>query len=227
VIAAVPVVVPVPVPAPVPIVMPVPIPAPLPVVVEEEEPMMPPPMVVAPAPVVVVPAPVVAAPPPPPAPPVVVVPVAPPPPPEEGPVRLAVKWMPGLSTSVAWDKMGFGAPTLGQNFGLEYRLSHYVALRADLEMRSGAMNIDVPGLKFSLLPHSRIRPFASGGLSLGKNAADPNNGIAVGFVAGAGLDVMIFRWLFLTGEVRYHSFPAECCSLPRVSGLVGVGAQFF
>ena len=53
-------------------------------------------------------------------------------------MRLAVKWMPGLSTSVAWDKMGFGAPTLGQNFGLEYRLSHYVALRADLEMRSGA-----------------------------------------------------------------------------------------
>jgi hypothetical protein len=226
VIAAVPVVVPVPVPGPVPMVMPVPIPAPLPVIVEEE-PMVPPPMVVAPAPVMVVPAPVVVAAPPPPAPAVVVAPPVVAPPPPDEPVRLAVKWMPGLSTAVQWDKMGFGSPTLGQNFGLEYRLSHYVALRADLEMRSGAMNIDVPGLKFSLLPHSRIRPFASGGLSLGKNAADPNNGIAVGFVAGAGLDVMIFRWLFLTGEVRYHSYPAECCSLPRVSGLVGLGAQFF
>jgi hypothetical protein len=199
----------------------------------EEEPMMPPPMVVAPAPMVIaVPPPpaVVVAPVAPPAPPMVAAPVVVAPavvvaPPDEV-QRVAVKWMPGFSAPIDTDKKALGQPIIGQNFGLEYRLSHYWALRGDLEMHSGAMSIDVPGIKFSLLPHSRVRPFASVGLSLGKNAADPTDSIAVGFVGAAGLDIILFKYVFLTGEVRYRNYPSDCCSLPRVSGLVGIGAQF-
>jgi hypothetical protein len=208
-------------PAPPMVVAPPPVLAvPVPMMVDPED-MPPPPMVVAP----VVVAPVVVAPPMPPAPPVVVaapivaVPV-------DEPQRVAVKWMPGFSAPIKFDGLALGEPIIGQNFGIEYRLSHYFALRGDLEMHSGAMSFDVPGLKFALFPHSRVRPFVSGGLALGKNAADPNDGIAVGFVAAAGLDVILFKYLFLTGEVRYRDFPADCCALPRVSGLVGIGASF-
>jgi len=215
------------VPAPM-VVVPAPVPVPVPVAVAApvyvaEEPMMPPPMVVAPAPVVVAPV----APPPPPmvAAPVVVAPAVVAPPPDEV-QRVAVKWMPGFSAPIDTDKKALGQPILSQNFGLEYRLSHYWALRGDLEMHSGAMSIDVPGLKFSLLPHSRVRPFASIALSLGKNAADPTDSIAVGFTGAAGLDIILFKYVFLTGEVRYRNYPSDCCSLPRVSGLVGIGAQF-
>jgi hypothetical protein len=201
-------------------VIPVPVPEPM-AMVEIEPPLPPPPMVVAP---VVIPAPVVVPVPPPP--PVVAAPIVVAPPDE--PQRLAVKWMPGFSAPVAiGDSFGVGQPTLGQSFGIEYRLSHYFALRGDLEMRSGARSFDVPGLKFSILPHSRLRPFVSGGLALGQSAADPNNGLSIGFVGAAGLDLILFKYLFVTGEVRYRNFPADCCSLPRISGLVGIGASFF
>ncbi len=139
--------------------------------------------------------------------------------------RVAVKWTPGFSVPVSFDHgLGVGSPALGQSFGLEYRLTHIFALRADMEMRNDARSFDIPGLKISA-PFSRFRPFVSGGLSLAQSAAAP--GTDIGFVAAAGIDIVLFRHFFITGEARYHAFPADCCSLPRVSGLVGIGASFF
>jgi hypothetical protein len=46
-------------------------------------------------------------------------------------------------------------------------------------------------------------------------------------MAAAGLDINVFRWLFVTAEARYAVQPGNCCALPRVTGLVGAGVQFF
>jgi len=237
------------IPLPVPHVVPVPLPifpapvviaqAPPPVVVESDD-FSAPPLVVAPvAPVVVAPV----APPPPPA-PVVVAPVAPAPAPAPvvvaAPVvvqqqpqedtsfrRLAVKYSPGISAVVDIDEKEFGPATFTNVIGAEFRLSRYFALTGGLEIREGSRSWQIPGLKVSLFPNSRVHPFAQGALALNQVDGTGSNRFSLGVVGSAGLDITVFRWLFLSAEARYAVTPGNCCALPRVAGLVGVGVQLF
>lgn len=239
-VAIAPFVIPLPVPhvVPVPVpVMPVVIAQAAPVVVEESDDFSPPPMVIA-QPVVV--APVAAAPPP-----VVAVPV-PVPVPAPAPVavaapvvvaqvpqedtsfrRLAVKYSPGLSAVVDTDAKEFGPATFTNVIGAEFRLSRYFALTGGLELREGSRSWQIPGLKVSLFPSSRVHPFAQASLAINQVDGTPANRFSLGVVGSAGLDIAIFRWLFLTAEARYAVTPGNCCALPRVAGLVGAGVQFF
>lgn len=227
-VAFAPLVVPLPIPHVVPVPVPVYVaPAPPPVVYVQDD-FPPPPMVVA-QPMVVVP--VAPLPPPPPvAPaPVVVAPVvvAQLPPQEEPFKRVAVKYQPGLSAVLDTQAKEFGPPSFSNNFGAEFRISRYFALRGDVELRSGARSWQIPGLKVSLFPNSRVHPFASASLAINQVDGVPANRVSLGLVGAVGLDITIFRWLFVTAEARYAVQPGNCCALPRVTGLVGAGVQFF
>ncbi|MBK7865481.1 MAG: hypothetical protein IPJ65_44160 [Archangiaceae bacterium] len=225
VVAVAPPIIPIPIPIPAPVYV-----AQAPVQVYVQGDMPPPPMVVA--------EPVYVAPPPAPAPVVVARPVAVVPAPvvvvqpqqpkeeEPGYARLAVKWAPGLSAVVDTQAKAFGPASFAQNFGLEFRLSRYFALRGDLELRSGARSWDIPGIKVSLFPSSRVHPFASASLSINQVDGQPANRVSLGFMAAAGLDITVWRWFFLSAEARYNTIPGNCCALPRVTGLVGAGVQF-
>lgn len=232
-VAVAPMVVPLPVPhvVPVPVVLAAPPPPRVVYVQAEEAPLPPPPMVV--APVVVAPAP-----PPPPAPVVVVQPrpvvaaapvvVAQPQlPPEEPVKRIALKYAPGISAVLDTEAKEFGPASFTNSIGAEFRLSRYFALRGDVELRQGSRSWQIPGLKVSLFPSSRVHPFASASLMINQVDNAPANRVSLGFMAAAGLDITVFRWLFLTAEARYQVQPGNCCALPRVAGLVGVGVQFF
>ena len=60
-----------------------------------------------------------------------------------------------------------------------------------------------------------------------KMVFDEKNRVSLGIMGAAGLDILVFRWLFVTAEARYAVQPGNCCALPRVTGLVGAGVQFF
>jgi hypothetical protein len=230
----------VPVPLPLPPIVPMmmAVPVPVPVYVAQVEPMPPPPMVVAPEPMYaplppvvpepVAPAPVYVAPAPAPvymapAPVVIAAPVVVTH--EETVARLAAKWMPGLSAPLSWEDRQIGPSSFTNNFGVEARINNYFAIRGDLEIRNGARNWDIPGIKVAAFPFHRVHPFAS--LSLAINQADsvPNK-VSLGFMAAAGFDITLFKYFFITAEARYSAVPGNCCALPRVTGLIGVGVQF-
>lgn len=219
------------VPLPVPHVVPVPVPAQV-YVADSDFP--PPPMVDA--------EPVYAPPPAPPQPPVVYVAPAPRPVVVATPVvaaqpvqkeeepslkRLAVKWAPGITAVLDSEAKELGPASFANNFGAEFRITRYFALRADLELRSGARSWEIPGLKVSLFPSSRIHPFASASLSINQADGQPANKVSLGIMGAVGLDLTIWNWLFVTAEARYNTVPGNCCALPRVTGLVGAGVQFF
>lgn len=197
---------------------------------QEEAPMPPPPLVVAqpvyvapppPPPVVYIaprPAPVVAAP---------VVVAQPVQQEEEGVKRVAVKYAPGISAVLDTQAKELGPASFVNSIGAEFRLSRYFALRGDAEFRSGARTWNIPGLKVSLFPNSRVHPFASASLAINQVDGAPANRVSLGLMGAAGLDITVFRWLFVTAEARYAVQPGNCCALPRVTGLVGVGVQFF
>jgi hypothetical protein len=247
--------VPVPMPPVIPIPIPMPVAVAAPMYVAEPMPMPQPPMVVAQAapalpygytelppvvgePVAVSPAPVYAAPGPVYVTPVPVAPivVAPPPAPvvvaapmvvthEETVQRLAAKWMPGISAPVSWEDRAIGPGSFTNNIGVEARINRYFAVRGDLELRNGVRNWDIPGIKLSAFPGHRVHPFASISLSITQADATPGK-VSLGYMAAAGLDITLFRYFFITGEVRYSDVPGNCCALPRVTGLVGAGVQF-
>src|SRR5258707_636770 len=83
----------------------------------------------------------------------------------------------------------------------------------------GARSWDIPGLKVSLFPESRVHPFGSLSLALNQTDAAANR-VSIGFMAAAGIDITLFRYFFVTAEARYAAVPGNCCALPRVTGLV-------
>jgi hypothetical protein len=195
-------------------------------------------------PLVVAQAPVYLPPPPPPMyvmpPPLVVAPVAMPPPvvrqrvveapAPEGPALLAVKYLPGASAEVGLSQANglvASTPSFTHDVGLELRLSRWFALRSDAEFRPGARSWDVLGLKLWLAPDSVVKPFLSASVSGSQADALPGH-LAIGVVAAAGLDVMLGRHFFLSGEARYRVAPGACCAdVPQVTGLIGGGVAFF
>ncbi|MBL8953482.1 MAG: hypothetical protein JNK82_22090 [Myxococcaceae bacterium] len=232
------------IPLPVPHVIPVPVPvvapvviaqAPPPPVVYVEDDFSAPPMVVA-QPVPVAPAPVVVAAPvpvpvpvPAPAPVAVAAPVvvAQPVVVEDPVKRVALKYAPGMSAVLDMENRELGPASFTNVIGAEFRISRYFALVGGVELRQGARSWQIPGLKVTLFPSSRVHPFASASLALNQVDGQPSNRFSLGVLGAAGLEINVFRWLFLTAEARYAVTPGNCCALPRVGGLVGVGVQFF
>lgn len=140
-----------------------------------------------------------------------------------------VRYAPGISApselSIADQRFGVGPAAWVHSPGVQVRFSRYFAVRADAELRQGAQTWHIPGIKLTGMPDSRVRPWISLSVALHQSNADPGR-IAVGFMKAAGLDVTLFKYFFLTGEVRVDYVPGNCCTLPRVAGLLGAGAQF-
>ncbi|MGV3623684.1 MAG: hypothetical protein ACO1OB_22890 [Archangium sp.] len=213
--------------------------------------------IIAPAPVQYVQAPQVYAPPPPPAyaPPAVY--VAPPPPPvvysappvvyatpapapvvvqqravkpeRPRPGFLALKYMPGVSSTVAAPDghIEFGQPGFTHSPGLEFRLARWFSLRSDLEFRQQGWTWDMLGAKVSLFPSSPVKPYASVSASMNENHANPGK-FSFGFAAAAGLDVFFGKHFFLEAEARYRMTPGACCTeVPTLTGVIGGGVAFF
>ena len=187
----------------------------------------PPPMVVAQPYVVVQPVPVrpqyVSVAPP----PNVMARVTPPPVVVEGPSHLALKYLPGLSSSVVLnDVLAVGRPGFAHSLGLEFRFYHWFALRSDFEMRAASRSWDVVGAKFSL-PIPVLSPYLSGSISASEGYNAPGR-YQLGAVAAAGLDLKFGRHFFIEAEARYRVAPGACCrEEPQVSALVGAGVAFF
>lgn len=194
----------------------------------------PPPVYVQPAPVVVQqPPPVVYANPPivyaQPAPAPVVRAKAPPPADDNRPGFLAIKYMPGVSSTVALTDgdMNFGGPAFAHSPGLELRLTRWLSLRSDLEFRKEGRTWDMLGVKLSLLPNSPIKPYASVAFSGNENYSNPGK-YSFGFAGAAGIDLMLGKHFFLEAEGRYRMTPGACCSdVPVVAGVIGGGVAFF
>ncbi len=151
------------------------------------------------------------------------------PPPSTRPGFLAVKYMPGFSTSpsllggaIALDDTGFA-----HSPGIELRLTRWLSLRSDLEFRQGGRTWDILGVKLSLFPSSPVKPYAS--VSFGGNENYANRGkYSFGLAAAGGLDVFFGKHFFLEAEVRYRMTPGACCSsVPALTGVVGGGVAFF
>jgi hypothetical protein len=145
------------------------------------------------------------------------------------PARLALKYMPGASATVALDEAGFraGQPGFAHSPGLELRLANWFALRSDLEFRQDSRTWDMLGAKLSLFPNSAVRPYASVSLGATELLADPGR-YSLGVAGAGGLDVFFGRHFFLEAEVRYRVMPGACCSeVPSLTGVVGLGVAFF
>ena len=150
-----------------------------------------------------------------------------------GPSLLALKYMPGVSSSVAINESGDLGVQLGnfgfsQSAGIEFRLGRYFALRTDGELRpNGGRSLDVIGAKLSLFPNSIVRPYGSASLSLSDTPARPGQ-ILVGLMGAGGLDISIGRHFFIEAEVRYRRLPSSCCTEEsQITALVGAGVAFF
>lgn len=187
----------------------------------------PPPMVQAPA-VVVAPAPVVVQP----TPPVRVetrtVTVTQPAP--ERPALIGLKYTPGLSGvfTASGSSVGFAGARFTHSAGLEARLSRWVALRSDVELRNDSRSFDVIGLKVWLAGGDwKVKPYLSASLS-GTMADSRPNALSVGVVGAGGLDIFFGKHFFLEAEVRYRALPGSCCTeVPQLTGVVGGGVAFF
>ena len=144
-----------------------------------------------------------------------------------GPARLALKYMPGMSSHLGFDQ-GFEVGGFGftQTAGIELRLGRFFALRTDGELRQDGRSLDVLGLKFALLPNHRLRPYGSVSLSL-SDAPNTGNRIHVGLVGAAGLDLYFGRHFFIEAEVRYRRVPGCCADEGRLTALIGAGVAFF
>ena len=141
--------------------------------------------------------------------------------------RISVRYAPGISAPVSFDDQRFGVGPAAwiHSPGVEVRISRYFSIRADAELRDGAQTWLIPGIKLSAMPHARVHPWISLSAALHRVDAAPGR-VAVGLMKAVGLDFTVFKYFFLSGEVRVSVVPGDCCSLPRVSGLFGAGVQF-
>ena len=186
-----------------------------------------------PPPVVYVPTPVAPAPAPPaPAPPPVAVAATPAnwhlPPRVERPAFLAIKYQPGLTSAVDWSDhaVALSGPSLTHSFGLEARLTKWLALRSDFEQRRGSRSWDVLGVKLSTTGDT-LAPYASVSVSGSDSAAAPRR-YQLGLVGALGLDFKLGRHFFIEAEARYRVAPDSCCrDVPQVTGTLGVGVALF
>ena len=145
----------------------------------------------------------------------------------EGPSHLAIKYLPGLSTSfVLNDVLAVERPRLAHSLGLELRFNHWLTLRSDYEMRAASHSWDIAGLKVSL-PIPLIAPYVSASLSASEAYREPGR-YQFGAVAAAGLDLKLGRHFFIEAEGRFRVAPGSCCrEEPQVSALIGAGVAFF
>lgn len=192
-----------------------------PVVYQQPAVMAPPPMVQAPPVVVQQPAP----------PPQVVtrtVTVTQPAP--ERPALIGLKYTPGLSGvfTASSSSVGFSGARFTHSAGLEARLSRWVALRSDVELRNDSRSFDVIGAKVWLAGADwKVKPYLSASLS-GTMADSRPNALSIGVVGAGGVDVFFGKHFFLEAEVRYRALPGSCCTeVPQVTGVAGAGVAFF
>lgn len=152
------------------------------------------------------------------------------PPRDDRPGFLALKYMPGVSTTPSVSKDGvfdFDSTAFAHSPGLELRLTRWLSLRSDLEFRKGGRTWDMLGVKLSLFPHSPVKPYASISFSGNENYANPGK-FSFGFAGAGGLDVFIGKIFFVEAEVRYRMTPGACCSeVPALTGVIGGGVAFF
>jgi hypothetical protein len=143
---------------------------------------------------------------------------------------LAVKYMPGVSTSPSLENNGeldFNDTGFAHSPGLEVRLTRWLSLRSDLEFRQTGRTWDMLGVKLSLFPNSPVKPYGSISFGASESYANPGS-YAFGFAGAGGLDVFIGRHFFLEAEVRYRMTPGSCCSeAPALTGVIGGGVAFF
>ncbi|MBL8916611.1 MAG: hypothetical protein JNM17_38275 [Archangium sp.] len=148
---------------------------------------------------------------------------------DDRPGFLALKYMPGMSTSVSIPDgdLDFGTPSFAHSPGIELRLTRWLSLRSDLEFRKDSRTWDMLGVKLSLLPRSFIKPYASVSFSGNENLSNPGK-FSFGFAGAAGVDVMIGKYFFVEAEARYRMSPGNCCSeVPTLTGVIGGGVAFF
>ncbi len=151
------------------------------------------------------------------------------PPKSERPGFLAVKYMPGVSSSPSMvdGELDFSGTGFTHSPGVELRLTRWLSLRSDLEFRQQGRTWDILGVKLSLFPNSPVKPYAS--VSFSGNESYANRGaFSFGFAGAGGLDVFFGKHFFLEAEVRYRMTPGNCCSeVPVLTGVVGGGVAFF
>lgn len=142
---------------------------------------------------------------------------------------LAIKYMPGVSTSPSLQSgdLDFDDTGFAHSPGLELRLTRWLSLRSDLEFRQAGRSWDMLGVKLSLFPNSPVKPYGSVSFGASESYANPG-AFAFGFAGAGGLDVFIGRHFFLEAEVRYRMTPGACCSeAPALTGVIGGGVAFF
>lgn len=142
---------------------------------------------------------------------------------------LALKYMPGVSATVAAPDgpIEFGEPGFTHSPGLEFRLARWFSLRSDLEFRQQGRTWDVLGAKVSLFPSSPVKPYASVSASINENLNNPGK-FSFGFAGAAGIDVFFGKHFFLEAEARYRMTPGACCTeVPTLTGVIGGGVAFF
>lgn len=150
-------------------------------------------------------------------------------PPSTRPGFLALKYMPGVSSTVAAPdgELEFGEPGFTHSPGLELRLTRWFSLRSDLEFRQNGRTWDVLGAKVSLFPSSPVKPYGSVSFAVNENLGNPGK-FSFGFAAAGGLDVFFGKHFFLEAEVRYRMTPGACCTeVPALTGVIGGGVAFF
>jgi hypothetical protein len=119
-----------------------------------------------------------------------------------------------------------GPSSFINSLGFEFRFWRMLGVRADVELRS-AERVWSEGFKVTPFPWWRVRPFASASLTLHESGLQSLRTPAIGFMAALGVDVTVFRHVFVTAEARYDALPGNCCALPRLSGLIGAGVQWW
>ena len=142
---------------------------------------------------------------------------------------LALKYMPGVSTSPTLQNGDFDFNDTGfaHSPGLELRLTRWLSLRSDLEFRQTGRTWDMLGVKLSLFPNSPVKPYGSVSFGASESYANPG-AFAFGFAGAGGIDVFLGRHFFLEAEVRYRMTPGACCSeAPALTGVIGGGVAFF
>lgn len=140
---------------------------------------------------------------------------------------LALKYLPGLATSIGpGEPFSVGGIGHQASVGAELRFTRWFALRSDAEFRPDGHSYDFLGVKLTMDKDSPLRPYVSASVTGEFPVAKPGNSY-LGLVGGVGLDLFLGKYFFLEAEGRLRSVHSCCGVGPQASASVGGGVAFF
>lgn len=142
--------------------------------------------------------------------------------PEPAEPLMAVKLLGGGSGVVNTTSAKSDQPGLSGMLGVEVRLTEWLAVRSDLDLRANGVSWDVAGLK--LRGPWFLSPYFSVSATVGLTGGH----FSLGPVGAAGLDLRLGRHFFLELEGAFRVSPGETLRRAgQVSVMAGLGYAFF